>query len=43
MLSAVEARMPTEKRRIQEREAAKGDSKGEHIFAELVTKKQTSR
>ena len=36
--------MPTEKEKDSgEREAAKGGSKGEHIFAELVKKKQTSR
>ena len=36
--------MPTEKRRIQEREKQlKEAAKGEHICVELVTKKQTSR
>ncbi|CAL8391559.1 unnamed protein product [Arctogadus glacialis] len=35
-----EAQMPTEKRRIQERETTQGGSKEEHITAGLATKKQ---
>ncbi|CAL8369495.1 unnamed protein product, partial [Gadus morhua 'NCC'] len=38
-----EAEMPTEKRRIQERETTQGGSKEEHITAGLATKKPNSR
>ena len=43
LLLLCEAEMPSEKRRIQERETTKGGSKEEHITTGLATKKPNSR